>query len=116
MGHKGGKFGYGLWGGVPGEIGDGSIPSEQTGFLVRNVRSGEEDRPNYTTNLYSYVLNRSGTATTGGKVYGSYSAKAPVPKGRWLHFEMEMRVNDVAWANGYTRLWQDGRQYAEMTN
>lgn len=115
-GMKGGKHGYGLWGGRPGNVGGGSIPHEQTGWLVRNVRAGEERSPNYGTRLYSYALNRDAKRQANGEVFGTTSANGFTPKGRWLNVEQEIVMNDPGWANGYSRLWINGIQYAEMTN
>lgn len=123
---KGGKLGYGIWGGARPSGGGTSMINQigGQGFVVRNTIRYS---PSTNTSLYSYHLNRGASGlwqvqdqpkcdTSNCCLYGDSSARGAIPRGKWVRIEEEVVLNSLDQPNGYARLWVDGRQAGEITN
>jgi hypothetical protein len=104
-GSSGAKLGFGLWGGSIYDQSGGTLPKDQKGWSVRNVH-------NYKSGLklYSYHLNRSsahGVSSSPGMV---------IPRGRRVPVDIEVRMNTVGKADGFTKLWVDGKYASGLSN
>jgi hypothetical protein len=104
-GSSGAKLGFGLWGGSIYDQSGGTLPRDQQGWSVRNVH-------NYKSGLklYSYHLNRSSS-------YGvSSSPGMVIPRDRRVPVDIEVKMNTVGKADGFTKLWVNGKYASGLSN
>lgn len=107
------KLALGLWGGQLGALSGGAERAKQTGFSVRLVHS-----PSQGALLYSYHLNRSTSNISGAGDFGQGigAHTGPLPQGRWIRLEIDLRLNTPGKADGKVWLLMDGKVIAAVGN